>query len=68
MLWFEAFLKDDIVTKFEITVVFLLPVGSLLAAGDSKKTIACAKSMRVRSVTVRRRSITITALKQNFVA
>ena len=28
---FEAFKKDNIVTKFEITVVFLLPVGSLLA-------------------------------------
>ena len=31
MRWFEAFQKDNIVTKFEISVVFLLPFGSLLA-------------------------------------
>ena len=32
MRWFEAFQKDNIVTKFaEIMVVLLLPVGSLLA-------------------------------------
>ena len=32
MRWFEAFYKDNILTKFKIMVVFfLLPVGSLLA-------------------------------------